>query len=107
MTDFASTTEVPWKHHIKNIETVEITTTTNVGSNAFNGATSLSSVTLHNTMTKIGDNAFNGCGLLTKITLPTSLTTIGASPREGSSSRIITAYYPDPTQWSSDFKTRL
>ena len=26
---------------------------------------------------------------------------------EGSSSRIITAYYPDPTQWSSDFKTRL
>ena len=26
---------------------------------------------------------------------------------EGSSSRIITAYYPDPAQWSSDFKTRL
>ena len=26
---------------------------------------------------------------------------------EGESSRIITAYYPDPAQWSSDFKTRL
>ena len=26
---------------------------------------------------------------------------------EGSSSRIITAYYPDPAQWSSDLKTRL
>jgi hypothetical protein len=26
---------------------------------------------------------------------------------EGSSSRIITAYYPDPAHWSSDFKTRL
>ena len=26
---------------------------------------------------------------------------------EGSSSRIITTYYPNPAQWSSDFKTRL
>ena len=26
---------------------------------------------------------------------------------EGSSSRIITAYYPDPSQWSPDYKTKL
>ena len=26
---------------------------------------------------------------------------------EGTSSRIITAYYPDSAQWSPDFKTRL
>lgn len=26
---------------------------------------------------------------------------------EGSSSRIITAYYPDNIQWSDDFKTRM
>ena len=79
MTEFASTTEVPWKSQITNIQIVTITSTTNIGSNAFNGATSLQTVTLHNNMNKIGNNAFNGCSQLTSITLPTTLTTIGTN----------------------------
>jgi len=45
--------------------------------NAFNGCTSLKSISLPNELTSIGKNAFNGCTSLTSISLPNELTSIG------------------------------
>lgn len=50
---------------------------TEVGYNAFNRASNLTSVTLSNTVTTIGDVAFENCPNLTSITFPNSLVTIG------------------------------
>ena len=49
---------------------------TNIGYRAFLRCTSLTSITLPNSITTIGDRAFSGCTSLTSVTLPNSLTTI-------------------------------
>ena len=51
--------------------------TTVIGSRAFYYCSSLTSITLPNSLTTIGDKAFYYCSSLTSITLPNSLTTIG------------------------------
>ena len=43
---------------------------TSIGDGAFAYCTSLTSVTIGNSVTSIGRNAFNGCTSLTKVTLP-------------------------------------
>ena len=48
-----------------------------IGSNAFEGCTGLTSVTLPNSITKIGSNAFDRCSNLVSINFPPSLTVIG------------------------------
>ncbi len=48
-----------------------------IGSNAFNGANSIQTVILPNTITEIGNNAFYGCNQLTNINLPGGLESIG------------------------------
>jgi len=48
-----------------------------VEANAFNGCTSLSSITIPNSMTSIGRSAFSGCTSLSYITIPNSVTSIG------------------------------
>ncbi len=50
---------------------------TAIGSYAFAGHTSMTTVTLPDTVTKIYDNAFHGCTALTSLTLSSSLTDIG------------------------------
>ncbi|MDB4391605.1 leucine-rich repeat protein, partial [Akkermansiaceae bacterium] len=50
---------------------------TSIGNYAFNGCTSLTSVTIGNGVTSIGDYAFNGCTSLTSITIPDGVTSIG------------------------------
>ena len=52
---------------------------TEIDENAFNGCTSLTSISLPNTIKVIGKNAFYGCSGLTSVTLPNGVTTIGAS----------------------------
>ena len=52
---------------------------TAIGDNAFDGCTSLTGVTIPNTVTHIGGNAFAGCTGLASITLPNSVTSIGDS----------------------------
>ncbi len=49
---------------------------TEIGSSVFSGCTSLTSVTIPNSVTAIKGGAFNGCTSLTSVTIPNSVTTI-------------------------------
>ena len=48
-----------------------------IGSGAFQGCSSLTSVTIPNSVTSIGDHAFHNCDSLISITIPNSVTSIG------------------------------
>ena len=50
---------------------------TSIGSSAFYGCSSLESVTIGNSVTEIGENAFYGCDSLKSVTIPDSVITIG------------------------------
>ena len=50
---------------------------TEIGDNAFEGCTGLTSVTIPNSVTEIGSWAFSGCTGLTSVTIPDSVTSIG------------------------------
>jgi autotransporter-associated beta strand protein len=64
----------------KNITSITSLTLPNsltaIGQKAFEGCTSMTAVTLPNSVATIGDFAFAGCSSLTSITLPTSLTSL-------------------------------
>ena len=59
---------------------------TSIGSSAFSGCTSLTSVTIGNSVTSIGDSAFSDCASLISITIPNSVTTIGNNAFSGCTS---------------------
>ena len=59
---------------------------TRIGDGAFWGCTSLTSVTIPNSVTEIEDGAFEGCKSLTSITIPNSVTSIGDEAFRGCSS---------------------
>ncbi len=59
---------------------------TSIGSYAFDYSSSLTSITIPNSVSSIGDNAFYGCSKLTSITIPNSVTYIGGSAFSGCSS---------------------
>ena len=50
---------------------------TSIGNKAFNGRTSLKSITIGNSVTSIGHEAFRGCSSLTSVTIPDRVTSIG------------------------------
>ena len=56
---------------------------TSIGSQAFNGCTGLSSITIPENVISIGGEAFNGCTGLASITIPENITTIGSDAFKG------------------------
>ena len=57
-----------------------------IADDAFSNCSSLTSVTIPNSVTSIGDKAFYGCSSLTSITIPEGVTSIGGSAFSGCSS---------------------
>ena len=57
-----------------------------IGEYAFNGCSSLTSVTIPNSVTSIDSHAFFGCSSLTSISIPDSVTSIGYAAFRGCSS---------------------
>ena len=56
-----------------------------IGSSAFSNCSSLTSITIPNSVTSIGEEAFYGCKALTSITIPNSVTSIGEEAFSGCS----------------------
>ena len=68
------------------LQTVVLTSGESIGIYAFSGCSSLTSVTISDSVTSIGYNAFADCSSLTSITIPDSVTSIGSSAFSGCSS---------------------
>ena len=56
---------------------------TSIGASAFQNCTALASVTIPNSVIDIGDSAFSGCRNLTGLTIPNNVTNIGVSAFNG------------------------
>ena len=65
-------------YHCTSLSSITIpNTVTSIGDFAFSQCTGLTSLTIPNSVTSIGDNAFSGCTCLTSLTIPNSVTSIG------------------------------
>ncbi len=71
---------------------------TSIGEGAFYDCSALSSITIGDGVTSIGDWAFAGCTSLTSVTIPDSVTSIGSSPFSGCSS-LKSVYITDIAAW--------
>ena len=71
---------------------------TNIGWGAFYRCRSLTSITIPSGVTSIGDYAFNGCAGLTSITIPDSVTSIGSSAFSGCN-KLQDIYITDIAAW--------
>ncbi|MCD8373140.1 MAG: leucine-rich repeat protein [Clostridia bacterium] len=74
---------------------------TSIGSYAFYNCTSLTSVTIGNSVTEIGNSAFENCTSLESITIPDSVTSIGDYVFKYCSSLASVYYSGTASQWAS------
>lgn len=74
-----------------------------IGSSAFSGCSSLTSITIGNSVTSISEHAFSSCGNLTSVTIGNSVTVIGWNAFRGCSSLKQLILFPStpPTLGSS------
>ncbi len=80
MTEWSSTSAVPWYSNRSSIKTVSIGSgVTSIGQNAFRGCGNLENVSIPNTVTAIGSSVFADCYALTEITIPGSVQTVGTA----------------------------
>ena len=66
-----------------NLKEINLSNTCFIGEKTFYGCSSLTNLTLPESLTTIGASAFHGCSALKSIILPESLTTIGAGAFRG------------------------
>ena len=87
MKDYFWSSYVPWYSNRESIKTAVIENgVTSIGDYAFDGCSSLSSITLPASLTSIGNVAFCDCSSLTSITIPDGVTSIGQIAFSGCSS---------------------
>ena len=86
MTDFSSSTDVPWSNYKESITSVSLPAgLTTIGKYAFFEAANLASIDLPGNLTTIGNYAFMLCSKLTSISIPSGVTTIGTQAFAGCS----------------------
>lgn len=79
MDDYTAESEQPWYDYETTITHVSLgNSVTNIGSYAFYGCSNLKNITIPSTLESVGSYAFYGCSNLKNITLPNNLTTIGS-----------------------------
>ena len=69
----------PWYRYTKHIRSVNLSGISNICSYAFYNCSSLTSITIPESVTSIGVDAFSGCSGLTSVSIPESVTSIGIS----------------------------
>ena len=74
---------------------------TSIGSSAFSGCTSLTSLTIPDSVTSIGKYAFRGCTSLTSVTIPNSVTSIGDYAFENCTNLTKVNYSGTVSQWKT------
>ena len=65
------------------LQKVVLTSGERIGSDAFRNCSSLTAITIPDSVTSIGSSAFSGCSDLTSVTIPDSVTSIGGSAFSG------------------------
>ena len=89
---------------ITSVEFEEGSVCTSIGSSAFRGCTSVTSVVIGDSVTSIGSNAFYDCTSLTSVVIPESVTSIGSYAFAGCNSLTIYCEASSkPSGWYSNW----
>ena len=85
--------------NLKTVTVLDLTGAEKIGSGAFSGCTSLTSVVIPDSVRTIGAGAFSGCRSLTSVVIPDSVTAIGRYAFDGCTSLVSVEYKGTLLQW--------